>query len=73
MYYKKQELLTIHKHMDSSHVSLFLGGIRVAHLFNFQCCVFIVWLRPLSELYPMFAVSLECPFLIALRISLMFN
>ena len=35
--YKKQELLTLREHLDSSKV---FGGIRVAHVFSFLCCIF---------------------------------
>ena len=36
-YKKKHELLTLHDQLGSP---LIFGGIRVAHLFNLQCCVF---------------------------------
>jgi len=45
------------------------GGVRVAHLVSFLCCVFcFVCLCPV----PMFLVSLDCPFVIAPSISLLF-
>jgi hypothetical protein len=58
MSYKKQELLTLREHMGflvRSVLLLFLvfcvvffGGVRVAHLFSFLCCVFgVVRVAPL--------------------------
>ena len=46
------------------------GGVRVAHLFSFQCrvflCFFIFCLRFVScVVYPMLPLSLDCPYLIA--------
>ena len=37
--YTKQELLTLRTY-PSLPVCFFIGGIRVAHLFSFLCCVF---------------------------------
>ena len=49
MSYKKEELLNRREHLDST---LIFAGVRVAHLFNFLCCVFVflcfVCLRPVS-------------------------
>ena len=73
--YKRQELITLRKHMGSSPV---FGGVRVAHLLVF-CVVVVVSLCPvycvpnvasfsrLSILDCPFVlpVSLDCPFLIA--------
>jgi len=41
MSYKMQELLTIREYLGSSPV---FGGIRVAHLFSYLCCVFVICL-----------------------------
>jgi hypothetical protein len=38
------------------------GGVHVAHLFNFLCCVLFVFV--LCLVYPLLPVSLDCPFLI---------
>ena len=46
VFYKKQELDNLHKHLGSFSV---FGGVRVGHLFSFLCCVGIlcfVCLRP---------------------------
>jgi len=44
--YKKQKLLTLHNHLGSPPV---FGGVGVAHLFSFLCCVFcFVCLLPVS-------------------------
>ena len=47
-YTKQEEVLTLHEHMDSPPV---FGGVRVAHLVIFLCCVVIlcfVCLLPVS-------------------------
>jgi hypothetical protein len=36
--YKRQELLTLREHLCSPSV---FGGVHVAHLFSFLCCVFL--------------------------------
>ena len=43
MYYREQELLTIREHLSSPMV---FGGVRVAHIFSFLCCVVVVCLVP---------------------------
>ena len=50
--YKKQELFTILEHMISPPV---LGGVRVAHLFSFLCCVLL-----LSCLSSFFVLCAQC-------------
>jgi len=57
--YKKQKLLSIREHLDSPD----FGGLCIAHLSSFLCCVLFVFV--LCLVYPMLIVSLDCPFLIA--------
>ena len=38
----------------------FFGGVRVAHLYSFQCCVLVLFVFILC-LVPLFSVSLESP------------
>ena len=48
MSYKKEELLNRREHLDSP---LIFAGVRVAHLYNFLCCVVFlcfVFLCPVS-------------------------
>jgi hypothetical protein len=49
---------------------LVFGTVSFAHLFSFLCCVFALFV--LCLVCPMLPVSLDCPFLIALRVSLTF-
>ena len=60
MSYKRQELLALRWCLGSHPV---FGGVRVAHLFSFLCCVLFVCVLCLA--CPMLPVSFECPFLIA--------
>jgi hypothetical protein len=46
VFYKTQELVNLREHLVSIPV---FGGVHVAHLFNFLCCVLcFVWLLPVS-------------------------
>jgi hypothetical protein len=75
VFYKKQE----------PAFSRIFDGIRVTHLFSFLCCVvflccvsvlcfcfFVFLVFILFFVRPMLSVSLDCPFLIALHLSLTF-
>jgi hypothetical protein len=53
----RQELLTLQGHMRSLSV---FGVIRVAHLFSFLCCVFVLSVFVLCLMCPMLSVSLDC-------------
>ena len=62
---KRQELFTCHEHLGSPPV---FGGVRVAHLFSFLCCVVLfcfVCLRLESCVNGVASVSglsiLDCP------------
>jgi hypothetical protein len=59
---KKQELLTLREHLSSLPV---FGGVRVAHLFIFLCCVFVLFVFVLCLVYSMLPLSLDCPLLIS--------
>jgi len=61
--YTKQELLTLLKHLGWLPI---FGGVHVAHLFSFLCCVLSVFV--LCLVCPMLPVFLDCPFLIALSV-----
>jgi hypothetical protein len=61
--YKKQELPILGEHMGS--LLFFFGEVSVAHLFNFLCCVFALFIFVLCLVYTMLPVSLDCPVLIA--------
>ena len=61
LFYQRQELLTLHEHLDSPSV---FGGIHIAHHFRFLCGIFVS-VFVLCPVYPIFPVSLDCPFLIA--------
>ena len=61
-------MFTLHRHMGSPPV---FGGVRVAHLSSFLCCVVWYCVLVLFSLFsscvivfPMLTVSLDCPFLI---------
>jgi hypothetical protein len=55
--YKNQELLNILEHLDHP----VFGGVRVAHLFCFLCCVFYVLLVVIvCFVCPMLSVSVDC-------------
>jgi hypothetical protein len=58
-----QELLTLREQLCSP---LVFGGIRVAHLFSFLCCVFDLFVFVLCLVYPMLSVSLDCPYRISI-------
>ena len=62
MSYKKQELLTLHE-FNSVFLLIFLVFCVVFFLFYLSCSVYCA---------PMLPVSLDCPFLNALRFSLTF-
>ena len=61
LFYKRQELLIFHEHLDSLSV---FGGVHIAHLFRFLCGVFVS-VFVLCLVYTIFPVYLDCPFLIA--------
>ena len=44
------------------------GRVRVAHLFSFLCCVFVLFVFVLCLVYPMLQVSLDCHFSFTLRL-----
>ena len=46
----------------------YFGGVRVAHLFSFLCCVFILSVFVLCPVWPMLPVSLDCPFFVVLLV-----
>jgi hypothetical protein len=61
---KRQGLFTLCEHLGSRQV---FGGVRVAHLFSFLCCIFcFVCLHPMSCAPIVASVSgfsiLDCPF-----------
>jgi len=58
---KKKKLLTLPDHLGSPPV---FGGVYVAHLLSFMCCVFCFVCIILYLVCPMLPVSLDCPFLI---------
>ena len=66
--FKKQELLTLRKHLGSPPV---FGVFCVAHLFSFVWYVLFVFI--LCCVCPTLPVSLDCPFLIALARWLRFS
>jgi len=55
--YKRQELLTLRKHMSSHSV---FDGIRVAHYFSFLCCVAMFFVLVLCLVFPMLPMSMGC-------------
>ena len=56
-FYFKQEIGTSYFHGNLGSPPVYTGGVNVAHLFSFLCCVFCHLL-----VYPMLPVSLDCPF-----------
>jgi len=60
--YKRKELLAICGRLGSPTV---FGGVGVAHLISFLCCVFVLFVVVLCRLYLMLPVPLDSPFLIA--------
>jgi len=61
--YTKQEQLILLNHLGWLPI---FGGVHVAHLFSFLCCVLFVFV--LCLVCPMLPVSLDCQFLIALSL-----
>ena len=59
MSFKKHELFTLRKNLDSSE--FFFIGIRVVHLFGFLCYAFPLFLSSLCFLCPLLPLSLDCP------------
>jgi hypothetical protein len=51
--YKRQELITLRE-------LLVFGEVRIAHLFSFLCCVFVLLVFVLFLVYSMLPVSLDC-------------
>jgi hypothetical protein len=51
--YKRQELITLRE-------LLVFGEVRIAHLFSFLCCVFVLLVFVLFLVFPMLPVSLDC-------------
>ena len=60
----RQELLTLREHTSLQPV---FGGVRVAHLFSYLCCIVfcILFGFVLCLVYPVLPDSLDCPLLIA--------
>ena len=55
-------MLTLRERLGSPR---FFCGVRVGHIFSFQCCVnSFVCLRPVSSVPNVAIVSLDCPFFI---------
>jgi hypothetical protein len=54
--YTKQELLTLRTY-PSLPVCFFIGGIRVAHLFSFLCCVLCLFVLVLCIVLNVACVS----------------
>ena len=52
-------------HSRSHGFILVFGGVCIAHLFTFLCCVFALRVFVLCLAYPMLPLSLDCPFSIA--------
>lgn len=58
MFYKRQDLFLLREQLGLPPV---FGGVHIAHLFRFLCCVF-GFVFVLCLVYPMLPVYLDCPF-----------